>query len=181
MKGRHIVAGAIYIAGIIFFNGQVRDACTHGNCKHGWDSKYNESEQVIAKLWMFGFPISIFLFYGLSSKKDEEIPKEKNSVTLGGGTQNKVEDEENTNLPIKTNNEIWIGIFEDGDIVVYSPIIQYTEDGNSVVLWCYSDKKTKVYFKPLAKAKLRKYTEHHKRENIISCFVEFLKEYPYKK
>ena len=41
----------------------VAESCRHGNCKHGWYSKYNRKEQRLATLWMIGFPIgSAFLF-----------------------------------------------------------------------------------------------------------------------
>ena len=62
-KGFLILVGIIFVAGLIYLNGQVADACTHGNCVHGWDSKYTKTEQAIYRLWFFGFPITIYILY----------------------------------------------------------------------------------------------------------------------
>lgn len=52
----------IYIIGFIIANKSVSDSCTHGNCKHGWYSKYNTEEKNLASLWIIGFPIVSYLF-----------------------------------------------------------------------------------------------------------------------
>lgn len=62
-KGFLILVGIIFVAGLIYLNGQVADACTHGNCVHGWDSKYTKTEQANYRLWFFGFPIIIYILY----------------------------------------------------------------------------------------------------------------------
>ena len=62
-KGFLILVGIIFVAGLIYLNGQVADACTHGNCVHGWDSKYTKTEQANFRLWFFGFPITIYILY----------------------------------------------------------------------------------------------------------------------
>ena len=62
-KGFLILVGIIFVAGLIYLNGQVADACTHGNCVHGWDSKYTKTEQANYRLWFFGFPITIYILY----------------------------------------------------------------------------------------------------------------------
>ena len=55
------VAFVVYIFGFFTANKAVRDACTHGNCKHGWYSKKNKTEKAIAFLWVLT-PISLLFF-----------------------------------------------------------------------------------------------------------------------
>lgn len=49
----------IYLMGIAAFNQAVSDACTHGNCIHGWYSKYNRPEQALALTWILGLPLVV--------------------------------------------------------------------------------------------------------------------------
>ncbi|MGI9175893.1 MAG: topoisomerase DNA-binding C4 zinc finger domain-containing protein [Rhodothermales bacterium] len=53
----------VYFAGCGYVNELVREACTHGNCTHGWYSKENEPEKLLARVWMFGFPVAAFFLY----------------------------------------------------------------------------------------------------------------------
>ena len=74
-----IFAGVIFVGGLIYFNGQVADACTHGNCVHGWSSKYTQAEQNNSRMWFIGFPLFIFLIY-LFVNRDTET-KSSNKPT----------------------------------------------------------------------------------------------------
>ena len=78
-KGFLILVGIIFVAGLIYLNGQVADACTHGNCVHGWDSKYTKTEQANYRLWFFGFPITIYILYKFfnSDKQNNSSYQEK--------------------------------------------------------------------------------------------------------
>ena len=66
-----IFAGVIFVGGLIYFNGQVADACTHGNCVHGWSSKYTQDEQNNSRMWFIGFPLITFLIYLLFNSNVE--------------------------------------------------------------------------------------------------------------
>ena len=66
----------IYIIGFVIANKSVSDSCTHGNCKHGWNSKYNKEEKNLASLWIIGFPIASYLFV---TKVLPEPPKKPRS------------------------------------------------------------------------------------------------------
>jgi len=74
-----IFAGVIFVGGLIYFNGQVADACTHGNCVHGWSSKNTQAEQNNSRMWFIGFPLFIFLIY-LFVNRDTET-KSSNKPT----------------------------------------------------------------------------------------------------
>lgn len=73
------IAILIYFFGCSHFNSEVREACTHGNCKHGWYSKYNHSEKTIASIWMIGYPIIAFVIYSFFSSGKETEKKSRNS------------------------------------------------------------------------------------------------------
>ena len=66
-----IFAGVIFVGGLIYFNGQVADACTHGNCVHGWSSKYTQAEQNNSRMWFIGFPLFVFLLYQFINRNEE--------------------------------------------------------------------------------------------------------------
>ena len=67
-KSSLIILSIIFLVGLIFLNGQVSDACTHGNCIHGWDSKYTKTEQANFRIWFFGFPVLIYFIYKFLKK-----------------------------------------------------------------------------------------------------------------
>jgi hypothetical protein len=73
-----VVVVIVYFLGLDFFNSQVAEACTHGNCVHGWDSKYTYTEQRFFQLWLIGFPIlAYFIVYHFADEGDE-IKSESN-------------------------------------------------------------------------------------------------------
>src|SRR5690242_11084618 len=49
----------VYTAGCFRLNQAVSDACTHGNCIHGWYSKYNGAEKLAFFAWAIGFPLAV--------------------------------------------------------------------------------------------------------------------------
>ena len=49
----------------------VKEACTHGNCEHGWNSEYNKSEKTFAFFWS----LSPFLILVYSIDKEEKNAK----------------------------------------------------------------------------------------------------------
>lgn len=51
----------LYVFGIL--NNNVRTASTHGNTIHGWYSKYNKTEKLMATAWVFLFPAASFVAY----------------------------------------------------------------------------------------------------------------------
>lgn len=67
----------IYLIGFVVANNYVADSCAHGNCKHGWNSKYNKEEQRIASLWIIGFPV---ISYFLVTKLIPEPPKNPRNI-----------------------------------------------------------------------------------------------------
>lgn len=68
----------IYLIGFVVANNYVADSCTHGNCKHGWNSKYNKKEKRIASLWIIGYPV---LTYFLVTKLIPDPPKKPRNIT----------------------------------------------------------------------------------------------------
>lgn len=46
----------VYVGGCYVLNENIRIACRHGNCIHGWYSKYNEPEKRLYFLWALGVP-----------------------------------------------------------------------------------------------------------------------------
>lgn len=86
MRGILVICSiVVYFSGCVYFDSRVEDACTHGNCKHGWYSKYTQAEQSTARLWMFGFPIASFALFSLFKTKDKNGIKpnaEQNSDIL---------------------------------------------------------------------------------------------------
>ncbi|MBL0720530.1 topoisomerase DNA-binding C4 zinc finger domain-containing protein [Piscinibacter sp. Jin2] len=52
---------AAYVGGCVHLNNEVRRACTHGNCKHGWNSKYTGSEKLAFIAWAIGVPGAVYL------------------------------------------------------------------------------------------------------------------------
>jgi hypothetical protein len=79
-----IFAGVIFVGGLIYFNGQVADACTHGNCVHGWSSKYTQDEQNNSRMWFIGFPLFVFLvyqFFNINVKKTSKPSSSSNKAT----------------------------------------------------------------------------------------------------
>lgn len=64
----------IYPIGFFIANQYVAGSCAHGNCKHGWNSKYNKEEQRIASIWIIGFPVlSYFLVTKIIPKNPRNI------------------------------------------------------------------------------------------------------------
>ena len=49
----------VYAAGCIVLKENVREACTHGNCRHGFYSKYTKAEQAALFAWLFGYPAAV--------------------------------------------------------------------------------------------------------------------------
>jgi len=79
MKDKHIniiaiIGFVIYVCGAIYFNGQVSESCTHGNCKHGWFSKYNTQEKAVALLWIVGIPGTLLLIYIIQASSKKRNP-----------------------------------------------------------------------------------------------------------
>ena len=73
-----VVVVIVFFLGLGYFNSQVAEACTHGNCVHGWDSKYTYTEQRYFQLWLIGFPIlAYFIVYHFADEGDE-IKSESN-------------------------------------------------------------------------------------------------------
>jgi predicted RNA-binding Zn-ribbon protein involved in translation (DUF1610 family) len=68
----------IYFIGFFLAHKAVRDSCTHGNCKHGWNSKYNKTEKNIASLWIVGFPIGSYFFF--TKVMPAQVRKRKEAV-----------------------------------------------------------------------------------------------------
>ncbi len=54
-----LLAVAVYAAGCFALNENIRRACTHGNCVHGWYSKYTTHEKVLFFLWAVGYPVGL--------------------------------------------------------------------------------------------------------------------------
>ena len=62
------IALIVYIIGFFMANSAVSNACTHGNCKHGWYSKNTGSQQTVAILWLL---TPLALSFTLSDKDME--------------------------------------------------------------------------------------------------------------
>jgi hypothetical protein len=68
-----IVLAAIYIGGCVQLNGEVRKACTHGNCKHGAYSKYNRKEKLTYGIWALGVPAAAYALWKLLRAKPPSL------------------------------------------------------------------------------------------------------------
>ena len=68
----------IYLVGCFYFNELVSLSCTHGNCVHGWYSKYNKDEKAIASLWILGYPAGSLLIYFSARRKITQKKKREN-------------------------------------------------------------------------------------------------------
>jgi hypothetical protein len=63
----------VYIGVELKLNDNVREASHHGNTKHGWYSKENDTEKFLVKAWIFGYPIGVIILAGyILGKIDEE-------------------------------------------------------------------------------------------------------------
>ncbi|KGK01640.1 topoisomerase DNA-binding C4 zinc finger domain-containing protein [Thalassotalea sp. ND16A] len=71
----------IYLIGFVLANNYVRDSCKHGNCKHGWNSKFNKEEKRIANLWIIGFPIASYFFVTKVLPDPPKNPRHTRSAT----------------------------------------------------------------------------------------------------
>ena len=70
---------AIYVHGCDVRREAVSDACTHGNCKSGWYSKYNNSEKTDYYLWAWGYPLvmlGVFSFLFQNTFKEKDNPNQ---------------------------------------------------------------------------------------------------------
>jgi hypothetical protein len=56
---------SIYFSGWNYFSNQVAKHCGHGNCKHGWYSKYNGKQKLNALIYIFiaSGVVSVIYFY----------------------------------------------------------------------------------------------------------------------
>ena len=64
-----VLAAAIYLAGVGYFNERVRESCVAASCKHGWYSKKNYPEKAQAIGWFVGGPIALGGIYWLTFVK----------------------------------------------------------------------------------------------------------------
>jgi hypothetical protein len=75
----------IYGVGCVVLAGRVRDACTHGNCRHGFYSKYTYGERTDYSLWQYGFPtIVLVVVYALASRF-QLAPNRRNQAASSSG------------------------------------------------------------------------------------------------
>ena len=63
LLGLMAILGAVvlYVAGCVYLDARVKAACSHGNCRHGWYSKYTKREQFHAQAWSLGVPAGVAL------------------------------------------------------------------------------------------------------------------------
>lgn len=74
---------AAYPVGCSVTNSAVRDACTHGNCIHGWYSKYTTVQKRVAVAWAVGAPILLLLVnFGLEEWTGEARQARNRSMQL---------------------------------------------------------------------------------------------------
>ena len=125
---KHIIMAVlivIYFVGCQKLNNDVREACTHGNCKHGWYSKYNEDEQATANLWTYGFLLFLafvsFMIYSTDESNKSEARKVKDTDQLEKDT-NQVEKETTSKGFTGYSEHIWpsgtryVGNWVDGKV-----------------------------------------------------------------
>jgi hypothetical protein len=68
------VVVVVYLVGVSYGNAMVRGACWHGNCIHGWNSKYNGTERAIATSWIFGFPLATgYIWFRIHTRKSRRL------------------------------------------------------------------------------------------------------------
>ena len=78
-----VVLVAVYLAGAYFAMNLVQESCTHWNCKHGWYSKYNDTEKNIALAWLLGFPIvAYFAFQAAALYLDDRRDRRREASLL---------------------------------------------------------------------------------------------------
>ncbi len=75
----------VYIIGITHFYDEVRRASTHGNTIHGWYSKSNGAEKVMAGFWAIGFPIItnglLLLYIYYRPEKNKNFNEQKTNIS----------------------------------------------------------------------------------------------------
>lgn len=94
----------VYLIGFVVANNYVSDSCTHGNCKHGWNSKYNKEEKRIASLWIIGFPIVSYFFVTKLIPEPPKKPRNTNRIPLR--VIREKEEEDNFNLESVKSNPV---------------------------------------------------------------------------
>ncbi len=71
----------VYLGVFSVLNTNVRKASWHGNTKHGWYSKYNSTEKLIATVWIIFFPVGTFVLYSFifatRNEASEDTSKEQ--------------------------------------------------------------------------------------------------------
>lgn len=60
-----ILSTLIYISGCTHLNNRVREACTHGNCKHDWNSKDTFPQRLMHTAWALGMPALLYIEWRL--------------------------------------------------------------------------------------------------------------------
>lgn len=65
----------LYFVGCSVLSNDVRKSCTHGNCKHGFYSKYNKDEKNIYYLWEYGGFIIGILLLSFSNENNKDVKK----------------------------------------------------------------------------------------------------------
>ena len=63
----------IYFGGCVVLNWAVKEACTHGNCIHGWYSQYNTAEKLFFFAWAIGLPAAAIGLHSMVSKKSAPV------------------------------------------------------------------------------------------------------------
>ena len=64
----------VYFWGCAVLNDEVRQACWHDNCVHGWYSRYTNRQQSWFELWALGFPVGVLLLWDalMSTKRTSQ-------------------------------------------------------------------------------------------------------------
>lgn len=70
--------------------------------------------------------------------------------------------------------KIWIGSFQDGEIVVYDHRLQDRRDNQRVILWSRQSGRLDRYFKDVAKPNLKGLSDMKLAKKVISEYEQFI-------
>jgi hypothetical protein len=85
MTWRHwllIGLGIVWLAGGNYLSTFVRGSCIHGNCRHGWYSKYNAAKRSIATAWIVGFPMACGLTWLILSSRKDRLESKRTAAAM---------------------------------------------------------------------------------------------------
>ena len=115
----------------------------------------------------------------------QDIPKEVDNYT-------DIKDEYNENFRIdesfevhkeddniqtedrKQDKDLWVGKFDNGEVIVFDPSLQEEMHPQYVLLWKYKTKKLGKYSKNMARPRLKRLPNDQQREKILDEYKKYM-------